>query len=212
MFRSLGVFAVCFFMGGCAVSSGGGGLSSSPLSSFNASDVKPEPEATPASSSGGSSVLSNVWDNFSASFRSGLQPVADKKTTVSQVDAEAALRLINDYRAAKGLRPLSLEPRATKAAKALSEDMARNDKISHYGPNGADVSQRLASAGYTYRLAAENVGVGQQNLKEMIDGWKSSPPHSKNMLLPGAKHMGIAMEYRPTGKYKTYWTLVLAAP
>jgi uncharacterized protein YkwD len=84
--------------------------------------------------------------------------------------------------------------------------------MSHFGPNGADVGKRLASAGYPYRLAAENVGVGQASLAEMIDGWKKSPPHSRNMLIADAKHLGIAYEYNPSSKYKSFWTLVIAAP
>jgi uncharacterized protein YkwD len=128
------------------------------------------------------------------------------------VDADGALRLINEYRAGKRLPPLSLEPHATAAAAALSEDMAKHDQMSHFGPNGADVGKRLIAAGYSYHLAAENVGVGQKTVAEIVEGWKKSPPHSKNMLLPNIKHMGIAYEYRPDGKYKTYWTLVLAAP
>jgi uncharacterized protein YkwD len=84
--------------------------------------------------------------------------------------------------------------------------------MSHVGPNGADLQKRLAMAGYRFRVAAENVGVGQRSFAQIVEGWKQSPPHSRNMLLAEAKHMGIAYEYKPDTKYKTYWTLVVAAP
>lgn len=123
-----------------------------------------------------------------------------------------ALRLVNDYRSSKGLAPLTLDSQASRAAEILAKDMAKHDHMSHVGPNGANVGKRLSLAGYSYRLAAENVGVGQKSLAEMIEGWKKSPPHSRNMLLAEAKHMGIAYEYKPDTKYKTFWTLVVAAP
>jgi len=128
------------------------------------------------------------------------------------MDQNEALSLVNEYRMSKGLTPLSLDSHATAAAAILARDMAKHDHMSHTGPNGADVGKRLTLSGYSYRIAAENVGVGQRTFAEMIEGWKKSPPHSRNLLLAEAKHMGVAYEYKPDTKYKTYWTLVVAAP
>ena len=110
-------------------------------------------------------------------FSSGDRPAA---TPASQalsdappaLDASEALRLINDYRATKKLRPISLDSNASAAAQILAKDMAQNDRMSHTGPDGADVGKRLTMSGYSYRLAAENVGVGQKSLAELIEGWK----------------------------------------
>ncbi len=128
------------------------------------------------------------------------------------LDASAALRLVNDYRSTKGLAPLSLDPQATAAAQVLVKDMAQHDRMSHAGPGGQNVGQRLLAAGYSYGLAAENVGVGQASAGDAIEGWKKSPANSRNMLLPGAKHIGIAYEYKPDTQHKTFWALVVAAP
>jgi uncharacterized protein YkwD len=128
------------------------------------------------------------------------------------IDPNEALRLINDYRSSRGLAALTLDKNATGAAEILAKDMAKHDRMSHIGPNGADIGKRLSLAGYSYRVCAENVGVGQTSLAEVVEGWKKSAPHSRNMLLAEAKHMGIAYEYKPDTKYKTFWTLVLATP
>ncbi len=84
--------------------------------------------------------------------------------------------------------------------------------MSHVGPDGQDIGKRLLASGYSFRLAAENVSVGQASVDETIEGWKKSAPHSRNLLLAGAKHIGIAYEYKPDTKYKTFWTLVVVAP
>ncbi len=156
--------------------------------------------------------MGGIWSNFSSVFNSGAQPVAQKAETVAPLDANEALRLINEYRAQKSLPPLTLDPQASKAADVLAKDMALHDHMSHIGPAGQDVGKRLLAAGYSYRLAAENVGVGQASVQETIEGWKKSPPHSRNMLLPNAKHIGIAYDYKPGTKYRTFWALVVAAP
>ncbi len=163
--------------------------------------------STTASADGG------FWQNFSTIFGSDAPPPQPQTQPGRPTfDENDALRLINDYGGARGVSPLTLDAQATAAASALAEDMAKKDKMSHYGPDGADVGKRLTSAGYAYRICAENVGVGQPTLKEIVDGWKKSPPHSKNMLLPAVKHMGLALAYNPNTKFKTFWTLVLASP
>ncbi|MBI4724911.1 MAG: CAP domain-containing protein [Rhodomicrobium sp.] len=215
MGHSIRIMLICATLGGCASAGSLPSLSSlsgpdEPQKPANASTA-PQTAASQESSSG----LSGIWSNFSAAFSSGAQPVSHQtegEPAIAALDTNEALRLINDYRSKKGLRSLSLDARASAAAQVLAKDMAKHDRMSHTGPNGQDIGQRLAAAGYSYRLAAENVGVGQISLAEMIDGWKKSPPHSRNMLLPDAKNIGIAYEYKPDTKYKTFWTLVVAAP
>jgi uncharacterized protein YkwD len=90
--------------------------------------------------------------------------------------------------------------------------MAGHDRLSHAGPAGADLRMRLKAAGYNYMLAAENVGAGQKSLAELIAQWKKDPSQSRTMLLPDAKEMGIAYQFRPDTNARTYWTLVVAAP
>ena len=105
-----------------------------------------------------------------------------------------------------------MDPQVTAAAEALAKDMAKHDHMSHIGPDGQDVGRRLLAAGYPYRLAAENIAAGQASVEEAVEGWKKNGPNSRNILLAGAMHAGIAYEIRPDTKYKTFWTLVVAAP
>jgi len=205
---------VCTALGGCASSGSLSSLSSigGPSEPEKQAKDAASKESVPASTASGSS--GGIWSNFSSVFSSGAQPVSQKSenTAVLAIDPNEALRLINEFRAQKHLNPLSLDPQATAAATVLVKDMAKHDRMSHIGPEGQDVGKRLINAGYSYRLAAENVGVGQASLQETIESWKKSPPHSRNMLLPGAKHIGIAYEYKSDTKYKTFWTLVVTAP
>jgi uncharacterized protein YkwD len=43
-------------------------------------------------------------------------------------------------------------------------------------------------------------------------GWKESPGHNKNLLLPDATNMGIALVQDPRTEFKSFWTLVIGSP
>jgi uncharacterized protein YkwD len=125
-----------------------------------------------------------------------------------RLDIEEARKLINAYRAERGLKPLSLDARLIKAAEVQSQHLATKDRP----PGGSMPMQRVERAGYRPRLAAENVAAGQASLGEVIEGWKKSPAHNRNLLLPDATEMGIALTYDPATRYRAFWALVVAAP
>lgn len=138
----------------------------------------------------------------------------ESRIEISQVtlDPEKARAAINRYRASKGLKPLSLDPKLAIAAQRHSTDLARRDKLSHKGADGSNPWSRVEKAGYSPKLAAENVGAGQRSIEEVIQGWRASAGHDRNLLLPDATHMGIALVKDPSTSYGAFWTLVLATP
>jgi uncharacterized protein YkwD len=138
--------------------------------------------------------------------------LADRDYTHTALDPELARALINEYRKQKGLKPLKLDAELTAAAKSHSRDLAKWDRISHYGSDGSNPWDRVKRTGYRARLAAENVGTGQIDFKEVLRGWEESPGHNKNLLLPDATHMGIALVQDPKTEFKSFWTLVIGAP
>lgn len=138
--------------------------------------------------------------------------LSDRDYSITNLDAERARQLVNAYRAEKGLKPLKLNVELTSAAKSHSRDLAKWDRISHFGSDGSNPWDRVKRSGYNARLAAENVGTGQVSFEEVLKGWKDSPGHNKNLLLSDAEHMGIALVQEPKAEFKTFWTLVIGAP
>ena len=129
------------------------------------------------------------------------------------LDPNEALGLVNEYRSSKGPAcPFLGKPCHGGGGNSRQRHGQPRPACLTLGPNGADLQKRLTMSGYRFKVAAENVSVGQRSFAQIVEGWKQSPPHSRNMLLAEAKHMGIAYEYKPDTKYKTYWTLVVAAP
>jgi uncharacterized protein YkwD len=137
--------------------------------------------------------------------------LADRDYGATKLDAEHARDVINTYRQTNGLKPLKLNAALTEAAKAHSRDLAKWDRISHYGSDGSNPWDRVKRVGYSAKVAAENVGTGQTTIDEVLKGWKDSPGHNKNLLLPDVEHMGIALVQDPKTEFKTFWTLVIGA-
>lgn len=138
--------------------------------------------------------------------------LADRDYGATSLRPEVARDQINAYRKSHGLKPLQLNAVLTDAAKAHSRDLAKWDRISHFGSDGSNPWDRVKRSGYNARVAAENVGTGQITFEEVLKGWKDSPGHNKNLLLGDAVHMGIALVHSEKTEFKTFWTLVLGAP
>ena len=136
----------------------------------------------------------------------------DRDYSTAHLDPVKALEEINGYRREKGLKAVTLDPKLTLAAKAHSRDLAKHDRISHYGSDGSSPWDRVKRTGYSARLAAENVGTGQASFDEVMQGWRESDGHNKNLLLPDARHIGLALVQDPNTEFKTFWTLVIGSP
>jgi uncharacterized protein YkwD len=137
--------------------------------------------------------------------------LSDKDYGSTKLDADHARDVINKYRLSTGLKPLKLNAALTEAAKVHSRDLAKWDRISHYGSDGSNPWDRVKRTGYNAKVAAENVGTGQSSIDEVLKGWKESPGHNKNLLLADVEHMGIALVQDSKTEFKTFWTLVIGA-
>lgn len=219
MVRIIALFVLTLVLPACAISP----PSSLFASLANDDDKAIESARSEASSppqrkqeAGLGSSISSVWD----SVKSRLSFAGKSKDSVSRhsggevvaLKPNEAQQLVNAYRKEKGLQPLRLNAKLTEAAFAHSQDLARNDRISHYGSDGSDTWDRIKRTGYAARVTAENVGTGQLALEEVFHGWQKSPKHDANLLLSDAEEMGIAMVHDPKTQFKTFWTLVLGSP
>ena len=95
------------------------------------------------------------------------------------------------------------------AAQGFARFMARTGKYGHTA-DGRRPAQRAAAAGYDYCLVAENIAYqyrsggypsGAKLGAELVEGWKNSPEHRQNMLLPAATETGVGVAQGEDGRY-----------
>jgi uncharacterized protein YkwD len=217
MVRLLCVAVLVLMLPACAVSP-----PSSMFSSLNSQDNDTTPQTAAAYASASprpqektaiGSTISGWWDSVKSGFGSDDSDTRGSASHSGRAfDPVAAQKMVNAYRAQKGLKPLKLNPKLSEAARRHSEDLAKSDRISHYGSDGSDAWERVRKAGYGAKMTAENVGTGQQSVDEVFRGWQKSKDHNDNLLLKDADEMGVAMVYNPKTQFKTFWTMVVASP
>lgn len=120
-------------------------------------------------------------------------------------DLNSVIVLTNQHRRAAGCADLTWNPALATAAQRHADDMASNNYFSHTSLDGAKFTARIRSAGYRYRLAAENIAAGQQSPEEVVAGWMASTGHRANILNCRLKEIGIGYGFNDSSTYGTYW-------
>jgi Cysteine-rich secretory protein family len=112
---------------------------------------------------------------------------------------------ISAYRRSHGLSAVALDPALSALAAKQAHAMAASGVMDHsvYAP----FAQRISA--YNTGSAAENIAMGTKSFSETLAVWKASSGHDANLLMSGARRIGIASA---SGHGRTYWALILAAP
>jgi uncharacterized protein YkwD len=115
----------------------------------------------------------------------------------------------NAYRRGKGLAALEADVRLILIAQAHARNMARQDKFGDSDKNGHvldgnGMEYRIRNGGYAFARVAENVGfenVRSDPAAAMLEGWKLSPGHRRNMLLPDVTEIGVGAAQGKSGRW-----------
>src|SRR3954451_3224086 len=117
--------------------------------------------------------------------------------------SQSVLCLLNSQRTARGLHPLKMNRKLSRAALAHAKNMVERHYFSHNGPDGTPLS-RIKKAGYIPRVGLWTVG---ENLAwgtgtsaaagQIMTAWMNSPEHKANILTKGFKEIGIGIVASP---------------
>jgi uncharacterized protein YkwD len=122
-------------------------------------------------------------------------------------EERAFLDLINDYRRKNGAPNLSLQNQLGAAAEHHSQDMARKNYFSHRLSNGDSAEKNIERFGYTnWTSLGENIAAGHETAQAVMNAWKSSRGHDRNMRSTHFTEIGIGRAYNKRSRYGWYWT------
>ena len=101
----------------------------------------------------------------------------------------------------------AVEDEAIRDAVALQQAraMAASGTVSH--SVGGSFTTRIA--GLRKSVAAENIGAGFLSFAEMLKQWEDSAGHRENLLIAGARKIGVASVDNPKSPYRKFWAMVL---
>lgn len=120
-------------------------------------------------------------------------------------DAADYAGAINAYRRAHGLPAVRLDGKLSAVALKQAQTMAATGSISHSA--AGSFSSRVAPLRKS--RAAENIGAGYLTFAEMLKQWQDSTGHRANLLMLGARRVGVAAVDNPKSPYRKFWAMVI---
>ena len=113
-------------------------------------------------------------------------------------DEKETFTLHNRARRNQNLKPLCVNPKLQKAARAHSKDMIQRDYFSHTTKGTTrGACDRVKNSGYRYRYCAENIAGGERakgDPRNIMRTWMNSSGHRRNILDGRYREVGIGTE------------------
>lgn len=129
------------------------------------------------------------------------------------------LEQVNLLRAAGGMcsnegsfapgAPVRWNPALELVAAAQAAWMAERGTLAHQGPRGESLGDRARQAEYAFERVAENIAHGYQELEEVMQAWRTSEKHCRNLLDPRFTEVALACVRAPDGPW---WSIALGRP
>lgn len=133
-----------------------------------------------------------------------LLPAARQNRDTYRAYIEEVLRIVNGYRAAEGIAPLTLNEDLTEMSCVRAEEMAWSGNHNH--PGNRRFKALFEAAGFESGLAGENLGWGYDTPQAVCEAWKNSPGHYENIMNPGFTQIGIGVAADADPRSKLCWT------
>ncbi|MBI4779167.1 CAP domain-containing protein [Candidatus Falkowbacteria bacterium] len=131
---------------------------------------------------------------------------------LSAIAPEEIIALTNEERAAAGLSALTANQLLTQAAIAKGKAILESQTFKH-NIDDKKFSSWIRDAGYNYSYAGENLAIDFTTGQSIIEAWKNSPLHKKNLLSPYYKEIGVsAIQGKFQGQSTTIVVQIFGSP
>ena len=131
-------------------------------------------------------------------------PLPRPRPPLRDIIRENPVALISAFRQQHGEGPVAISGVLTRIAQEQANAMAARDSLDH--DVLAPFSSRISRS--RFNRAAENIAYGHADFASTLKQWTNSAQHRANLLLRGAKWIGVA--HALNGR-RTYWAMVIGA-
>ena len=128
------------------------------------------------------------------------------------------INAVNALRASYGLAPYSINSILMYTAQAQADFMAATEEVTHTGPDGIGLTDRLLAAGYPLAgdlsaggFRAENITSGneERTAQSAVHGWTEDAPHLNTMISPNLSEIGAGVA---VANDRVYYVIDCALP
>ena len=110
---------------------------------------------------------------------------------LSAITPEEIIALTNQERELAGLNALTANQLLTQAAIAKGKAILKSQTFKHSIDN-KKFSSWIRDVGYNYSYAGENLAIDFLTSQTVVEAWKNSPMHKKNLLSHYYREIGVA--------------------
>ena len=133
-----------------------------------------------------------------------------------EVVEELVVADTNQFRSAEGLGTVEPNPRLEAAARAFAEYLANGGQFAHES-GGTTTETRVRDRGYDFCVVAENLArhyssagfTTKELAHDLVQGWKDSPGHRRNMLERDAADTAVAVAHRTHDGVEDFYAVQL---
>jgi uncharacterized protein YkwD len=129
-------------------------------------------------------------------------PLPRPKPSLHYVTGDNPATLISAFRHQHGEGSVAISPALTRVAQEQANAMAVRDLLDHNAL--APFSSRISSS--PFNRAGENIAYGHADFPSTLKQWTNSTGHRANLLLHGAKWVGVA---HAQNGHRMYWAMVI---
>ena len=117
---------------------------------------------------------------------------------------EQVFKLTNEFRAENKKPAFKRMDALDKAAVTRAWEILYDYRSDHKRPDGRSFSTVFEDFGINHNGCAENIAVGQASPESVVEAWKNSEGHKKNMLADYT-YMGVGMYCNADVPNGYYW-------
>ena len=176
---------------------GGGGGGGGDSVTTNSHNTLPVRQIDPANAD--KATYQRTQDTTIYSVVANSNSVASTANRLDRVMAEGVISATNIERARKGAGDLVEDPQLTAYAQRRAEEIAYD--FEHRRPGNTAWHSGLTH----YGVVGENLASGFENTRKVIEGWKNSPGHYRNMITARFTKIGVGLA-KINGIY--YWVQI----
>ncbi|MBI2458996.1 MAG: hypothetical protein HYV53_00395 [Parcubacteria group bacterium] len=131
---------------------------------------------------------------------------------LSAITPEEIIALTNQEREIAGLNTLSANQLLAQAAIAKGKAILESQTFKH-NLNNKKFSSWIRDTGYNYSYAGENLAIDFATSQTVVQAWKNSPTHKKNLLSPYYQEIGVsAIDGKFQGQDTTVVVQIFGSP
>ena len=129
-------------------------------------------------------------------------PLPRPRPLLRDIIRENPVALISAFRQQHGEGPVAISGVLTRIAQEQANAMAARDLLDH--DLLAPFAHRMGRS--RFKRGAENIAFGHADFAGTLKQWTNSSGHRANLLLRGAKWIGVA---HASNARRTYWAMVI---